>query len=95
MNRYDDVRMKGSNHFSIICDNQFFIPQKQNLWCNKLWLRYNIKTKNIHIHEEATKQEFILPFPYFDILGIKWNQHQSSFIAFGEAGQNCVINRHH
>ena len=66
---------------------------KPNLWYDRYWIGFNNTTKNVHIYQAATMQMLqILPFPYFNIIGVKWNQQQSSFIAFDKNGrQNCVI----
>ena len=47
------------------------------------------------MYEIATMKLYrILPFHYFDIWRFKWNQDQSSFIAFNDYdGQYCVFKR--
>ena len=96
---YCKVKLKGNNHYvQFLGENNpddqfsgFYTVNKQNLWCNKFWIMCNNSTKSIHIYETATMQlHQILPFPYFRIRGIKWNQQQSSCIVFN-GYQNCVI----
>ena len=66
----------------------------ENWWGYKFWILFNGKAKNIEIYEVEKMQLLpILPFEYFDIKYFKWNQQQSSFIAFDEYGHYCVIKR--
>lgn len=60
-----------------------------------LWIKFHETTKNIHVYEVTTMKLLqLMPFPYFDVRGIKWNQDHSSFTAFDyRRGQYCVIER--
>lgn len=95
LDQYAKVCMKGNNHNFEAFDDEFLIVKKQYLWCDKLWIAYNQNTKNIHIYEATTMQlHQIIPFPYFEIQGIEWNEEQSLFIAFDGTGrQYCTIKR--
>lgn len=85
--------MKGSNQSFKSFNDQFSILKKKYLWHSKFWIEFNSKTKNIEIYNVDTMQlHQMLPFPYFDVWSIKWNQEQSLLIAFDADGhQNCVI----
>ena len=77
--------MKGNNlSFITFCDELSYSYQ-QNFWCRKFWVGFNEKTKNIGIYAEATTQlHRALLLPFYDEWDIKWNQEQTSFIAFGK-----------
>ena len=67
----------------------------ENLWCHKFWMVFNKQTKNIEMYEVKTMKLYhILPFGYFEVTNIKWNQEQSSFIAYSRYdGRYCVFKR--
>ena len=66
----------------------------KDLWHYKYLMVFNEKTRNIEIYEvEKMKLHQILPFRYFDITHLKWNQELSSFIAVGHFSQYCVLER--
>lgn len=95
MDRNGQVWIKGNDsEFESFQDGESF-PKEQYLWCNKFWIEFHKNTKNIKIYKSSTMQLCqILPFHYFNVSGIKWNQEQSSFIAFDDSkNQYCVIER--
>lgn len=86
--------MKGCNRETRFFKDEFLVD-KRNFWSHKFWIVFNEKVKNIEMYEAATmKIRHILPFHYFDVWGFKWNQEQSSFIAYHKHGrQYCFIER--
>lgn len=95
MDQQAKLLMKGSNDSLTSSDHEFSILNKRILWCDKFWIRFHDRTKNVHIQDVATTQMHqILPFPYSDIYSIQWNQKQSSFIVFDKDGHpTCIVER--
>ena len=81
---------KGNNDKFQIFKNADAISE--NLWGQQFWMVFNKQNKNIEMYEvEKMKLYQNLPFHYFDIKYLKWNQEQSSFIAFDRSGHYCVF----
>ena len=79
VNPFGDVLMKGNEsefHFKKLRVNEEIFKD------DKFWIQFNGTTKNIDMYDVATmKLHCILPFHYFKVDDVKWNQEQSSFIA--------------
>ena len=85
--------MKGNYRNFKFFNPEFWVGCSEDLWRQKFWIVFDRNTKNIKMYDVATmKLCQIVPFHYFDVNGIKWNQEQSSFIVFNKyQDQNCVI----
>ena len=92
-NQNGDIVCKGNEDNIKLFKNTTALSK--NLRCHKFWNAFNMQTKNIEMYEvETMKLNQILPFHYFDIHHLKWNQKQSSFIAFNpDDGRYCVFER--
>ena len=79
VNRFCDVLLMGSEskfHYKKLPLNEEIFKE------DKFWIQFNGTTKNIDMYDVATmKLHSILPFHYFKVENVKWNQEQSSFIA--------------
>ena len=83
---------KGNNDELQIFKNVDAISE--NLWCHTFLIVFNKQTQNIEIYQvDKMKLYQILPFHYFDVEYLKWDQEQSSFIAFDDYGSYCVFER--
>ena len=84
--------MKGNNDDVQMFNHKVFVADSENLWCQKFCIVFNDRIRGIEMYEvEEMKLYDILPFHYFAGLYFKWNQQQSSFIAYDKSGQYCIF----
>lgn len=83
--------MKGNNRSHKAFNDSLLFTHEQNFWHSKFWVGYNeMPQKTIELYDEETMQlRQVLPFPYFNVKDVKWNQEQSSLMVLDRSNDQC------